>query len=147
MLLLWGMVIAIYIFCSILYIHRGFQRKLSDERMMLFALGLFSLTAAITRMIIVMAQFQVDGMFYDNAFFIEIEEALNKNSIYSFYGKLASITNSIGVLFIFIIYETILKRTKYILSTLMSILLVIYIKTNQQSWHILDWELTASGLR
>ena len=94
---------AVFMFImGIIFIGKGLrEREMKSQRYFKFGLAMFALMTSVTRMFFLFSDFEIRG-----------------TDIYNFYWKAAVISSIIALVFIVLVVETYLVKTKYVFSAI-----------------------------
>jgi len=121
---LWGIVFAMLIVGAILYFLRGKNRENFNERTILFGFGFYFIGFAFARFFYCLGDVFIPGIYMNNAFYGDYDKV---KSSFEFFVRLNYISRSIGIALFLLAFEINFKRTKYILTTVQSIFIVLII--------------------
>ena len=119
--ILWGCALTIAVMCGIYFIHIARKREIFNERIIMLGLASLPLGFGFSLFFTYIQVLQVPGDFINNVFCGIYED----NALYVFFGRLSYISFGIGGMFFVLAFEIIIKRTKFILSTIFLIIIVI----------------------
>ena len=119
--ILWGCALTIAVMCGIYFIHLARKREVFNERIIMLGLASLPLGFAFSLFFTYIQVLQLPGNFINNIFCGIYDD----NDKYIFFGKLSYISLGIGGMFFVLAFEIIIKRTKYILSTIFLIIIMI----------------------
>jgi len=135
---LWGIAIAIAFTCGIYFIRIGKKREVFDEKIIMLGLASLPLGFAFSLLFTYFQVLQVPpvpGNFSNNVFTFCGNYELSSWS-YEVLGRLSYISLGIGGMFFVLAFDIIIKRTKYLLTIIFIIIIIILIGTFS-----LDYEL------
>ncbi len=119
--ILWGCALTIAVMCGIYFIHLARKREIFNERIIMLGLASLPLGFGFSLFFTYIQVLQVPGDFIKNVFCGIYED----NVSYVFFGRLSYISFGIGGMFFVLAFEIIIKRTKFILSTIFLIIIII----------------------
>ena len=120
--LLWGIAISIAFMCGIYYIIKGRKREIFNERIILFGFAGLIICFAFVQIFAYLQELQIKGTYVNGTFYGDFN---NYTPIFEVYNRCMEISFTLGFIILFLSFEMILKRTRYLLTIVMSILLVL----------------------
>ncbi|MFX0017086.1 MAG: hypothetical protein ACFFAK_06120 [Promethearchaeota archaeon] len=120
----WGIAIAIALMCGIYFIYKARKREVFNEKFIMFGLASLPLGFAISLIFTYFQVFQVQGTFINHVFYGDYD---NITPLYELLGRLSYISLGIGALFFVLAFDIIVKHTRYLLTIIYAILIVIEI--------------------
>lgn len=122
---LWGISLTIALICGIYFIHIARKREVFNERIIMLGLASLPLGFAFSLFFTYFQVLQVPGVFSNNIFYGVYDDNLK----YQFFGKLSYISLGIGGMFFVLAFDIIIKRTKYLLTIIFIIIIILFIGT------------------
>jgi hypothetical protein len=123
-ILLGGAVIAVIFMVGVLYFYRGKQKDLFNEKIIMFGFACLFFGLAFMWIFIHLANFQHRGTYISHTFYADLD---HPTSNYEFFRKGIYISFGLGVAMFLLAFEIYEKHTKYILTTIQSILIILII--------------------
>ena len=122
---LWGIAIAVFFMCAVLYFYRGKQNENFNEKIILYGFGCIFFGLALGRIFFCLSDLQIQGS-YDHGFYGNFKKY---NETHIIYVKLAFSFGLIGISIFIFSFELMVKRTKYILTIINGILITLILIT------------------
>ncbi len=122
--LLWGIAIAIAIISGIVYVNKGRKREVFNEKMIMYGFASFLISYALVRVFTFLQDYEIQGILINNVFYGDLE---NYTPSYEVYGKVIYIVIAMGYILFMLSFELIVKRTKYLITTILTFVLVLMI--------------------
>lgn len=122
--ILWGIAIAALIMAGIQCIKRGKEYEGFNERITLYGFACLFFGFAVYKFFFCLAEFAMPGTFKNFAFYGDLT---NLSKLSNYFFKLCIISYSVGGTMFILSFELTFKRTKYVLSVIGAILIVIFI--------------------
>ncbi|MFX1393149.1 MAG: hypothetical protein ACFFAH_06185 [Promethearchaeota archaeon] len=120
--LLWGMVILLFFICGSIFFFKGKKMDRRNEKILLYGLGVFNIFYGITWIFWKLAELQVSGYYQNHIYYGDF-------GIYSLNFQLLAIIGGlfsfIGVAIFIFSFEFVIKRTKYIFTSINIIIMFI----------------------
>jgi len=123
---IWGIAITLTLICGAYFIRIGRKREAFKEKMFMFGMGSLPLGFAASLIIVFIQVIQIQGSFNDTNY-IFYGEYSNFTLIYIILEIVSNAILGLTGMFFVLAFEVIVKRTKYILTIIFSILVVMVI--------------------
>jgi len=120
--LLWGMAIMLAFISGLLYLNNGRKRKDFNEKTVLAGFACLFFGISMGRIFTYLSEFMISGIFINYTFYGDLAEVTSTYTF--FYDFLYPISFVMGFLSMILSFEIIVRRTKYILTLIGSILLI-----------------------
>jgi len=121
--LLWGCAITVAVMCGIYFIHIARKRESVNERIIMLGLASLLLGFTFSLFFTFIQVLQLPGVFINNIYYGTYEYTVG----YIIFGKFSYISLGIGGMFFVLAFELIIKRTKYLLTTIFIIVIILII--------------------
>jgi hypothetical protein len=109
---LWGITMCLFIVASIMYYYRGRQNDNRKEKMIMYSFAVVYFVYAPYRLFFYLADLQIEGSFYNNAFYGDYATA---NDVFNFFILGGNFfINLGGIFFIFTCERYYFRQTRYI---------------------------------
>lgn len=122
--MLWGATIIILFIASFLWLNNCLKREKTKDKLILLGASVFAFCSALAQVFWLLSEFSIPGNYINNTFYGDFNSA---SPIFYFLYKIGDILLSIGLIFFVLTFEMFIKRTKYILTLLISSLVTIQI--------------------
>jgi len=119
--LLWGCAITVAVICGIYFIHIARKREAVNERIIMLGLASLLLGFTFSLFFTFIQVLQLPGDFINNIYYGTYENTVG----YIIFGKFSYISLGIGGMFFVLAFELIIKRTKYLLTTIFIIVIIL----------------------
>ena len=123
--LLWGCALTIAVMCGIYFIHIARKREVFNERIIMLGLASLPLGFAFSLFFTYFQVLQVEGDFSNNIFCGNYENFIKEP--YELFGVLSYISFGLVGTFFVLTFDIIVKRTKFLLTIISLVLIVIEI--------------------
>ena len=122
--LLWGLAISISIMSGLFYLNMARKKDFFNQKVILYGFAGLLFGFALTRIFSFLKDFQIIGIFTENTFYGNYD---NYTPLYEIFDKLESIFFTIGFIIFILAFEITVKRTKYIITSINIIILILII--------------------
>lgn len=129
-LVFWGIALATLFIGAFICFYRGREKENYNEKIITYGVGGYFLGHLFYVIFIIVNYLYIDGAYRNVTFYGDIDK-LNQNNV--LFIKICIISFAIGYLLFLLSLEIILKFTKYILSIILSILIILIIITPNYS--------------
>jgi hypothetical protein len=133
--MLWGAAITILFICAFQWLNFCRKREKRNEKLILFGFAAFIFCTSLAHVFWLMSEFFIPGTYKNNTFYGDFNSA---SPTFYFLYKLGDITCSIGFIVCVLTFEIILKRTKYILTVLISSIVAIQIFSSYEMYTLIQ---------
>jgi len=120
--LLWGIAISIAFMCGIYYIIKARKREIFNERVILFGFAGLFICFAFVQIFAYFQELQIKGTYINGTFYGDFN---NYTPVYEVYNKGMEISFTLGFIILIFSFEIILKYTRFLLTIVMSIFLLL----------------------
>ena len=123
--LLWGVAITLLFVFAVLYINKGRKKENSNEKIMMLGFVCFFLGLAISRFLFYLGEMSLPGTYTNGEFYYDNDD--EPYPMFYLANKLFAISNTIGMMLLVLAFEVNIKRTKYVLTMIGTVLIIILI--------------------
>ena len=124
--LLWGVAITVILFGAIYYYLQGRKKQLRGEKLILYGFALYFFCYAIVRILFFLSDFTYIGRYVDHTFYRATDAV---NSFFPLLVQWGYFFSILGLTFLFYSYEYTVKKSKFIITGLSVVFLLITVIT------------------
>jgi len=127
--ILWGIAITIAIMCGIYFIYIARKREVFKDRIIMLGLASLPIGFAFSLLFTYFQVFQVKGIYNigNNLFCGNYPSSKQASDLYKLFGVLSYISFGLGGMFFVLAYDIIVKRTRFLLTIISTVLIGILI--------------------
>ena len=127
--ILWGIAITIAIMCGIYFIYIARKREVFKDRIIMLGLASLPIGFAFSLLFTYFQVFQVKGIYNigNNLFCGNYPSSIQASDLYKLFGVLSYISFGLGGMFFVLAYDIIVKRTRFLLTIISTVLIGILI--------------------
>ena len=121
--MLWGVAIAVLIICGLFFWYRAYLMEQKREKRLMLGFGALFMGFALTRIFFYLSDLTIKGDYTNHIFYGDISNVYQP--IHSILSKMGYISAFSSYLVFFIAFEYVLKKSKFILTFVTSLLVLI----------------------